>query len=102
MDAYKDHCVLAIRNNNDESNPYSLIICNNINTTVDCKTIFYINPKFYRFLIFVIFLAKNINFEPIWIAMNGTHVIISSYTSFMTWQYNVPKSYSTSITNGKL
>lgn len=38
MDAYKDHCVLAVRNNNnDESKPYTLIICNNINTTVDCK-----------------------------------------------------------------
>lgn len=34
--------------------------------------------------------------------MNGTHVIVSSYTSFMTWQYTVPKSHSTSIVNGKL
>lgn len=47
-------------------------------------------------------VAKHINFEPIWIAMNGTHVIISSYTSFMTWQYSVPKSHSASITNSKL
>lgn len=40
MDAYKDHCVLAVRNNNnDESKPYTLIICNNINTTVDCKNV---------------------------------------------------------------
>lgn len=39
MDAYKDHCVLAVRNNNDESKPYTLIICNNINTTVDCKSL---------------------------------------------------------------
>lgn len=37
MDAYKDHCVLAVQNNNDAAKPYSLIICNNINTTVDCK-----------------------------------------------------------------
>lgn len=34
--------------------------------------------------------------------MNVTHVIISSYTSFMTWQYSVPKSHSASITNSKL
>ncbi|VVC39444.1 WD40-repeat-containing domain,WD repeat protein 35,WD40/YVTN repeat-like-containing [Cinara cedri] len=80
MDSYKDHCVLAVQNNNDETKPCSLIICNNINTTVD---------------------SKHINFEPIWITMNGTHVIVSSYTSFMTWQYTVPKSHSTSIINVK-
>ncbi|KAL5245231.1 hypothetical protein ACI65C_012641 [Semiaphis heraclei] len=80
MDAYKDHCVLAVRNNNDESKPYTLIICNNINTIVD---------------------TKHINFEPIWITMNGALVIVSSHTSFMTWQYSVPKSHSASITNVK-
>ncbi|XP_025414871.1 WD repeat-containing protein 35 isoform X2 [Sipha flava] len=80
MDAYKDYCVLAVRNNNDPSKPCSLIICNNINTTVD---------------------SKHINFEPIWIAINGTHVIVSSFTSFMIWQYSVPKSLSASILNTK-
>lgn len=34
--------------------------------------------------------------------MNGTHVIVASHTSFMTWQYSVPKSHSTSVTNSKL
>lgn len=42
MDAYKDYCVLAVRNNNDESKPYTLIICNNINTTVDSKIFIFI------------------------------------------------------------
>ncbi|XP_050432012.1 WD repeat-containing protein 35 [Adelges cooleyi] len=80
MDAYKDHCVLAIQNKNDESRPFSLIICNNINTTVD---------------------SKHINFKPIWVSMNGTYVIVASHTSFMTWQYTVPKSHSSSIVNLK-
>jgi len=53
-------------------------------------------------MLFVFFLAKHINFEPIWITMNGTLVVVSSHTSFMTWQYAVPKSHSASITNSKL
>lgn len=43
MDSYKDHCVLAVRNNNDDTKPFSLIICNNINTTVDCKKHLFLN-----------------------------------------------------------
>lgn len=50
----------------------------------------------------LISIGKHINFEPIWIAINGTHVIVSSYTSFMTWQYSVPKSHSASIINSEL
>ncbi|XP_050539955.1 WD repeat-containing protein 35 isoform X2 [Daktulosphaira vitifoliae] len=80
IDAYRDHCVLAVQNKNDETTPYSLIICNNINTTVD---------------------SKHIHFKPIFIAMNGTHVVAASHTSFITWQYNIPKSHSSSIINTK-
>lgn len=101
MDAYKDHCVLAIQNNNDESKPYSLIICNNINTIVDCKKDV-LNLNFTKFLISIMFsIAYHINFQPTWISLNGTHVIASSLSSFVTWQYSVPKSHSASITNSK-
>lgn len=103
MDSYKDHCVLAVRNNNaDDTRPCSLIICNDINTTVDCKTLYIFIYKTLLILVSLFCIAKHINFEPIWITMNGTHVIVSSYTSFMTWQYTVPKSHSTSTVNGKL
>lgn len=33
--------------------------------------------------------------------MNRTHVIVASHTSFMTWQYSIPKSHSASIINSK-
>lgn len=48
MDAYKDHCVLAVRNNNDESKPYTLIICNNINTIVDSKIFIFMKLMFEK------------------------------------------------------
>jgi hypothetical protein len=67
---------------------YTYIMCINLDIVVEL-------------IVVLIFIAKHINFEPIWIAINGTHVIVSSFTSFMIWQYSVPKSLSASILNSK-
>ncbi|RZF44312.1 hypothetical protein LSTR_LSTR006862 [Laodelphax striatellus] len=71
--SYKDHCVLAIRTE-DSANPYGLLLCNAIATPVD---------------------SKYMDMEPLWVAMNSSHVFAASRDNFLLWHYVTPKSHST-------
>ncbi|XP_039278851.1 WD repeat-containing protein 35 [Nilaparvata lugens] len=71
--SHKDHCVLAVRTD-DSANPYGLLLCNAIATPVD---------------------SKYMDMEPLWVAMNSSHVFAASRDNFLLWHYVTPKSHST-------
>lgn len=41
------------------------------------------------------FTAKYMDIEPLWIAMNSSHVFAASRDNFLLWHYRTPKSRST-------
>lgn len=70
-----DHCVLATRaEDSGTSGQFGLILCNAISTPVD---------------------TKYMDIEPLWIAMNSSHVFAASRDNFLLWHYRTPKSRST-------
>ncbi|XP_054288459.1 WD repeat-containing protein 35-like [Macrosteles quadrilineatus] len=71
--ACKDHCVLAIKAE-DASAQYGLILCNAIATPVD---------------------SKYMELEPLFVAINSSHVFAASRDNFLLWHYITPKSHST-------
>jgi WD repeat-containing protein 35 len=63
--AFADHCLMVTKS--DESNHlWNLTLCNSIGCPVD---------------------NKKINIEPLFVAMNKTHVVVSSTDSVYVWQY---------------
>lgn len=74
LNGYGDHCVLVTRSELDEApGHYGLILCNTLGTAVD---------------------GKYIDIEPIAVAMNSSHVIVTSKNNFIAWQYKTPKASS--------
>ncbi|KAL1124025.1 hypothetical protein AAG570_001795 [Ranatra chinensis] len=71
--AYKEHCVLAVRTD-DPHGQYGLLLCNSIATPVD---------------------TKYMELEPLWVALNSTHVFAASKDHFLIWHFITPKSHST-------
>ncbi|XP_049861684.1 WD repeat-containing protein 35 isoform X1 [Schistocerca gregaria] len=70
-----EHCVLATRADDiDNGGQYGLILCNAISTPVD---------------------TKYTDIEPLWTAMNSSHVFAASHSNFLLWHYRTPKSRST-------
>ena len=67
-----EHCVLATRNE-DNINPYGLILCNNLGTPVD---------------------SKYINIEPAFVAMTSSHVFAASRESCFVWHFRTAKSWT--------
>ncbi|KAJ9582947.1 hypothetical protein L9F63_022708, partial [Diploptera punctata] len=75
MAACGEHCVLATRADDSGTNAqYGLILCNAISTPVD---------------------TKYMDIEPLWVAMNSSHVFAASRDNFLLWHYRTPKSRST-------
>ena len=63
--AFADHCLMVTKS--DESNHlWNLTLCNSIGCPVD---------------------NKKVNIEPLFVAMNKTHVVLSSTDSIYVWQY---------------
>jgi WD repeat-containing protein 35 len=60
-----EHCVLASQAE-DEAGQYNLVLCNAIGSPVD---------------------SKSLHFEPLYLAMNGLHVIACSEDCVYVWQY---------------
>ena len=60
-----EHCVLATRNE-DNINPFGLILCNAIGTPVD---------------------SKYINIEPLFVTMSSSHVLAASRNSCFVWHF---------------
>ena len=73
-----EHCVLATKND-DNINPYGLILCNSLGTPVD---------------------SKYINIEPAWVTMTSTHVFAASKEVCFVWNFRTAKSW-THLTLGK-
>ncbi|XP_063218863.1 WD repeat-containing protein 35 isoform X3 [Bacillus rossius redtenbacheri] len=72
--SYGEHCVLAIKAEEDNTGgQYGLILCNAISTPVD---------------------SKYMNIEPLWIAMNTSYVFAASHDNFLLWHYKTPKARS--------
>lgn len=71
--ACKDHCVLAVRSE-DTNGQYGLLLCNAIATPVD---------------------SKYMDMEPLFVAINSTHVFAASRDNFLLWHYITPKTHST-------
>ena len=67
-----EHCVLATKND-DNINPYGLILCNSLGTPVD---------------------SKYINIEPTFITMTSTHVFAASRESCFAWHFRTAKSWT--------
>ena len=67
-----EHCILATRNE-DNLNPYGLILCNSIGTPVD---------------------SKYINIEPLFVTMTSSHVIAASKESLFVWHFRTAKSWT--------
>ncbi|XP_069691780.1 WD repeat-containing protein 35 isoform X3 [Periplaneta americana] len=75
-----EHCVLATRaEDGGTGGQYGLILCNAISTPVD---------------------TKYMDIEPLWIAMNSSHVFAASRDNFLLWHYRTPKARSTLIMTG--
>ncbi|KAK7794863.1 hypothetical protein R5R35_002889 [Gryllus longicercus] len=70
-----EHCVLATKTEDQ----YGLMLCNAIGTPVD---------------------TKYMDIQPMWIAMNSTHVFAASQDNFLLWHYRTPKSRSTFVLAG--
>ncbi|XP_046679205.1 WD repeat-containing protein 35-like [Homalodisca vitripennis] len=71
--ACKDHCVLAVRAE-DATGQFGLILCNAIATPVD---------------------SKYMDMEPLFVAINSSHVFAASRDNFLLWHYITPKTHST-------
>ncbi|XP_014248010.1 WD repeat-containing protein 35 isoform X2 [Cimex lectularius] len=70
--AYKEYCVLATKDTTNRQ--YGLLVCNAISTPVD---------------------RKYTDVEPLFIALNSTHVFAASKDHFLIWHFMTPKSHST-------
>ena len=67
-----EHCVLATRNE-DNINPFGLILCNSLGTPVD---------------------SKYINIEPSFVTMTSTHVLAASRDAIFVWNFRTAKSWT--------
>ncbi|KAK9510816.1 hypothetical protein O3M35_005521 [Rhynocoris fuscipes] len=72
--AYKEYCVLAIKSDDNSGGPYALLVCNSISTPVD---------------------RKYMDIEPLWVAINSSHVFAASRDHFLIWHFMTPKSQTT-------
>ncbi|XP_057331775.1 WD repeat-containing protein 35 [Microplitis mediator] len=66
-----DHCCLAVKNEVSVEEPFALLVCNTIATTID---------------------IKYLNLEPIWVCMISTSVIVASKNNFMIWNFRTPRT----------
>ena len=60
-----EHCILATKND-DNINPYGLILCNSLGTPVD---------------------SKYINIQPLFVTITSSHVIAASRDSCFVWHF---------------
>lgn len=70
--AWSGYCCLALRTEDEKI--FKLMLCNSIATLID---------------------TKDIEIEPIWLAINSTHVFIASKNNFAMWGFKIPKLHST-------
>lgn len=93
--SWGEHCVLATRASEQDFSPasssaspnpidsaadrgqFNLILCNAISTAVD---------------------SKSIDLEPLWVAINSSHVVAASKDNFLLWHYRSPRTRTTIAT----
>lgn len=68
-----EHCVLAVRSEEQTGERFTLLVCNSIATPVDSKTL---------------------DLEPHWLTMTSNAVIAASKNNFVIWNFRAPRNSS--------